>query len=138
MNTKAKKTLVTGVIGEDVHNVGLKIVEHALRSAGYEIVSLGVQVPQDEFVSAAKENKADAILISSLAGHAKVDSTGLKEKCDKAGLKDVRLYIGGQLLTWQEPWEETEKAFKEIGFDRAYPKNVDISQIIEDLKADLK
>jgi methanogenic corrinoid protein MtbC1 len=36
-----RETLVTGVIGEDVHIMGIRIVEHALRDAGFKIVSLG-------------------------------------------------------------------------------------------------
>jgi methylaspartate mutase sigma subunit len=134
----AEITLVTGVIGEDVHNVGLKIIEHALRKVGYNIVSLGVQVPQEEFVSAAQESAADAILISSLAGHAHVDCEGFRDKLSEAGLGNIRMYIGGQLTVVEEPWEDTEKAFKDIGFNRVYPKSVGIAQIIQDLDADLK
>jgi methylaspartate mutase sigma subunit len=136
--TNSKGTLVTGVIGEDVHIVGIKIVEHALRSAGYEIISLGAQVPQQEFADAAKENKAGAILVSSLGGHAQIDCQGLREKCNKAGLKNIRLYVGGQLIIGEQPWAQTEKEFKEMGFNRVYPKNVELSQVISDLAADLK
>ena len=67
-----KGTLVTGVIGEDVHIIGIRIVEHALRRAGFKIVALGAQVSQEEFVEAAIETNADAILISSLGGHANI------------------------------------------------------------------
>jgi methylaspartate mutase sigma subunit len=133
-----KGTLVTGVIGEDVHIVGIKIIEHALRSAGYEIISLGAQVPEDEFASAAKANKADAILVSSLGGHANIVAKGLREKCNKAGLKDIILYIGGMLIIGEQPWAQTEKEFKAMGYDRVFPKSVEISKIIEDLAADLK
>jgi methylaspartate mutase sigma subunit len=138
VSTNKQITLVTGVIGEDVHNVGLKIIEHALRKADYNIVSLGVQVPQEEFVSVAQESAADAILISSLAGHAHADCQGLRDKLAEAGLGNIRMYIGGQLTVVEEPWLETEKTFKKIGFDRVYPKNVGIAQIIKDLDADLK
>jgi len=140
MNTKesAKKTLVTGVIGEDVHIVGIKIIEHALRNVGYNIVSLGAQVPQQEFVDAARETAAAAILVSSLAGHANVVGKGLRDKCLEAGLENIRLYIGGQLIIGEQPWSETEKMFKEMGFDRVYPKDSDVNQIIKDIDSDLK
>jgi len=45
----SKGTLVTGVIGEDVHIMGIRIVEHALRGAGFRIVSLGAQVSQEQY-----------------------------------------------------------------------------------------
>jgi methylaspartate mutase sigma subunit len=133
-----KGKLVTGVIGEDVHIVGIRILEHALRNAGYDIVALGAQTPGDEFVKAAKDNNADAILVSSLSGHANVLVAGLKEECDKAGLKHVKLYLGGQLIIGEMEWPEVEKMYKGMGFDRVYPADVEISQVIADLEVDLK
>ncbi len=133
---RTKATLVTGVIGDDVHVTGIRILEHALRSAGFKVVSLGIQVSQEEFIKAAIETKADAILVSSLGGHAKMWSEGLRDKCIEAGLKDIRLYIGG-MLAIGETWEDTEKAFQKIGFDRAYPPFTMPAPIIADLEADL-
>ncbi len=133
---RAKATLVTGVIGDDVHITGIRILEHALRSAGFKVVSLGIQVSPEEFIKAAIETKANAILVSSLGGHAKMWSEGLRDKCIEAGLKDIRLYIGG-MLAIGETWEDTEKAFQKIGFDRAYPPFTMPAPIIKDLEADL-
>ena len=62
------KTLVLGVIGADVHAVGNKILDHAFTEAGYKVVNLGVMVSQDEFIKAAIETNADAIMVSSLYG----------------------------------------------------------------------
>ena len=134
----AKGTLVTGLIGEDVHIVGIRILEHALRNAGYKIVALGAQTPQEEFINAAKETNADAILVSSLSGHASVLVAGLKDKCIEAGMKHILLYLGGQLIIGEREWPEVEKMYKEMGFDRVYPPDVDIAQVIKDLEADLK
>ena len=63
-----KKTLILGVIGSDVHAVGNKILYHAFTEAGFEVVNLGVMVSQEEFIAAAVETKADAIVIGSLYG----------------------------------------------------------------------
>ena len=135
--TGIKGTVVTGVIGEDVHIIGIRIVEHALRNAGYKIVSLGAQASHEEFVEAATETKADALLISSLCGHASILVSGLREKCDEAGL-DVLLYLGGQLVIGESKWEDVEKMFKDMGVDRVYPPDVQLSKVIEDLEADCK
>ena len=133
-----KKTLVTGVIGEDVHIVGIRILEHALRNAGYEIVALGAQTPAEDFIKAAQEAAADAILISSLSGHANVLVTGFRDKCNEAGMKDIIIYLGGQLIIGEMEWVEVEKMYKEMGFNRVYQSDVDVSQVIKDLEADLK
>ena len=118
---KVKGTVVTGVIGEDVHIIGIRVLEHALQEAGFKVVSLGIHTSQEDFINAAKETKADALFVSSLAGHARVMASGLKDKCIEAGLKDVRLYIGGMLAVDEPKWEDTQKTFKEMGFDRVYP-----------------
>ena len=36
-----KKKLVIGVIGADVHAVGISILEHAFTGAGFEVINLG-------------------------------------------------------------------------------------------------
>ena len=134
---KVKGTLITGVIGEDVHIIGIRVIEQALRRAGFKVVSLGIHTSQEDFVNAAKETKADAILVSSLAGHARVMAEGLKDKCMEAGLRDVRLYIGGMLAVDEPKWEDTQNTFKEMGFDRVYPPTTLPGRLIADLEADL-
>jgi methylaspartate mutase sigma subunit len=133
-----KGTLVTGVIGDDVHVIGIRILEHALRDAGFKVVSLGGQVSQEEFINAAIETKADAILVSSLSGHAKLFASGLRAKCVEAGLTDILLYLGGQLLTHDLSWQDVAKMYQEAGFRRVYPSNVKLSQVIADLESDLE
>ena len=134
---KVKGTVVTGVIGEDVHITGIRILEHALEAAGFKVASLGIHASQEEFVNAAKETNADAILVSSLAGHARAMASGLKEKCIEAGLKGVRLYIGGFLSVDEPKWEDTERTFKDLGFDRVYSPSTLPGKVIADLAADL-
>ena len=136
-NEKMKGTLITGVIGEDVHVVGIRILEHAMRDAGYKVVSLGVQISQEEFVNAALETNADAILVSSLSGHAKILIPGLRDKCEKAGLKNIVIYLGGSLVIGKTDWKDVQKFFTELGINRIYSPETLPSQVIKDLEADL-
>jgi methylaspartate mutase sigma subunit len=135
---KLKGTVITGVVGEDVHIVGITVLGHALRKAGFNVVALGAQVPQEDFIGAAIETKADAILVSSLGGHAKELVQEFKDKCFEAGLGDIRLYIGGHLVIGETRWEDVEKLFKRLGFNRVYPPGVSMKQVVEDLESDLK
>jgi methanogenic corrinoid protein MtbC1 len=57
-----KGILITGVIGEDVHIIGIRILEHALRDAGFRIISLGAQVSQEQFIEAAIETNGDVMV----------------------------------------------------------------------------
>lgn len=132
-----RKTIVTGVIGSDCHVVGNFVLRYALERAGFKVVGLGACVPQEEFIDAAIETNATAILVSSIYGHAPLDCKGLREKCIEAGLKDILLYVGGLLSTTIDDWGDTEKKFKEMGFDRVYPPQTLPATAVADLKKDL-
>lgn len=132
-----KKTIVLGVIGADCHAVGNKILEHAFTEAGFNVINIGVLSPQEDFINAAIETNAEAILVSSLYGHGEIDCRGLREKCDEAGLKGILLYVGGNLVVGKQDWASVEKRFKDMGFDRVYPPGTSPETSIKDLKHDL-
>ena len=115
-----KKVLVMGVIGADVHAVGNRILYQAFTEAGFDVINLGVMVSQEEYIAAAIEAKADAIVVSSLYGQGELDCRGLRDKCNEAGLKDILLYVGGNIVVGKQPFDEVEKRFKAMGFDRVF------------------
>ena len=135
-----KKKLVIGVIGADVHAVGVSILQHAFEEAGFEVVNLGVMVSQEEYIAAAIETNADAILVSSLYGHGELDCRGLRDKCDESGLKDILLYVGGNIVVGKQPFDEVEKRFKAMGFDRVFgpgtAPETTVAALYEDLKVE--
>lgn len=131
------KTLVLGVIGADVHAVGNKILETAFAQAGFKLVNLGVMVSQEEFIQAAIETAADAILVSSLYGHGELDCLGLREKCSEAGLDAIPLYIGGNLVVGKAPFAEVEEKFRKLGFTRIYSSDTPLATAIAEIKGDL-
>ena len=119
-----KKTLILGVIGKDCHAVGNVILYHAFTDAGFNVVNLGVMVPQEEFINAAIEANADAIVVSSLYGQGELDCQGMRQKCDEAGLKGIPLLVGGNIVIGKQEFKDVEYRFtKEMGFDRAFPPN---------------
>jgi methylaspartate mutase sigma subunit len=130
--------MVLGVIGADVHAVGNQILNYAFTEAGFHVVNLGVMVSQEEFIEAAIESAADAILVSSLYGHGELDCQGFREKCDEAGLKGILLYVGGNIVVGKQPFEEVEKRFKEMGFDRVFGPGTPPEVTIEALRKDLE
>ena len=132
-----KKVLVIGVIGADVHAVGNKILHVAFTEAGFDVVNLGVMVSQEEYIAAAIESNADAIVVSSLYGQGELDCRGLREKCDEAGLKGILLYVGGNIVIGKQDFNEVEKRFKEMGFDRAFGPGTAPETTIAALKEDL-
>jgi len=132
-----KINVVIGVIGADVHAVGNRIIDYAFTQAGFNVINLGVMVSQKEFMDAAIETNAKAIIVSSLYGHGELDCRGMGDMLKEAGLEDVLLYIGGNLVVGKSDFNEVEQLFESMGFNRVYPPGADINQGIEDLKHDL-
>ncbi|AFV12222.1 methylaspartate mutase subunit S [Thermacetogenium phaeum DSM 12270] len=132
-----KDTVVLGVIGADVHAVGNRILEMSLRQAGFKVVNLGVMVSQEEFINAAIESDAAAILVSSLYGHGELDCRGLRDKCRESGIGEILLYVGGNLVVGKRTFAEVERLFRDMGFDRVYPPGTLPEVAIADLKRDL-
>ncbi len=135
---KRTPTVITGTVGMDAHVIGTKVLSRALREAGFKVVELGMQVSPEEFISVAQETRADAILMSSLYGMAELDLKDFNQKRMEAGLGDVLMYIGGNLVIGRYDPKEIEPKFKALGFDRVYPPGTEPEIGIEDLKKDLK
>ena len=104
-----KKVLVIGVIGADVHAVGNKILYHAFTEAGFDVVNLGVMVSQEEY-------------------------RGMREKCDEAGLLGIPLVVGGNIVVGKQKFEDVEKRFHAMGFDRAFPPGTPPETTIDALR----
>ena len=124
------KTIVLGVIGSDCHAVGNKILDYSLTDAGFNVVNIGVLSPQEDFINAAIETNAGAILVSSLYGQGEIDCRGMREKCDEAGLEGIRLYVGGNIVVGKQNWNDVYKRFKDMGFDRVYPPGTSVETAI--------
>ena len=132
-----KNTLILGVIGADCHAVGNKILDYAFTEAGFEVVNIGVLSSQEDFINAAIETNASAMIVSSLYGHGEIDCRGLRDKCEEAGLNDILLYAGGNLVIGKQDWTIVEKRFLDMGFNRVYAPGtvpqVDIDHLRQDL-----
>ena len=132
------KTLVTGVIGSDTHIVGNRILSMSLEKAGYKVVELGALTPAEDFVKAAVETSADAVLVSSLYGQGELDCRGFREMFVEAGMSDMLIYVGGNLVVGKQSWPEVEKRFLDMGFDRAFPPGTRPEDVVEYLERDFK
>lgn len=134
------KAVVIGTIGKDAHMIGGWVLTQAFRDAGYKVAFLGAVVPQEEFINAAIEIDADAILCSSLYGMGIIDCEGMRDKCIEAGLDDIILYAGGQVaapLDLVNKWPEIEERFAKMGFNRVFPNTVMADETVAILNKDL-
>ncbi|MCL1948338.1 MAG: methylaspartate mutase subunit S [Turicibacter sp.] len=129
--------LILGVIGSDVHAVGNKILYHVFTENGFLVTNLGVMVSQEEFIEAAIEAAADAIIVSSLYGHGELDCRGFRDKCQEAGLDGILLYVGGNIVVGKQSFDEVKRRFMAMGFDRVFPPGTSPEEAVVCLREDL-
>jgi methylaspartate mutase sigma subunit len=130
--------IVLGVIGADCHAVANKILEMVFREAGFRVENIGVMSSQEEFVAAAIETAAQAILVSSLYGHGEMDCRGLRQRCVEAGIGDIIIYVGGNLVVGKSDFGPVEQTFLDMGFDRVFPPGALPENGVAALKGDLR
>jgi len=59
-------TIVLATVKGDVHDIGKNLVDIILSNNGYKVVNLGIKIPSDQIIAAAKQHNADAIGLSGL------------------------------------------------------------------------
>jgi methanogenic corrinoid protein MtbC1 len=58
--------VLLGTIAGDIHDIGKNLFRDLLECHGFTVLDLGVDVPPEEFVRAAKEFKPDLVAVSAL------------------------------------------------------------------------
>jgi len=91
---KAKGTIVMATVKGDVHDIGKNIVGVVLQCNGYEVVDLGVMVPWQTILEAAREHKADMIGLSGLITPSLDEMVTVAEEMQRAEMS-MPLLIGG-------------------------------------------
>ena len=64
--TQAKGKIIIATVKGDVHDIGKNIVSVVLQCNNFEVVNLGVMVPAQQILQAAREHNADIIGLSGL------------------------------------------------------------------------
>jgi len=81
--------------GLDGHDRGIKVLASAYRDAGMEVIYLGLRQTPEMIVSAALQEDADVIALSSLNNTHMTIFTKVMELIKDKGLNDVLLTGGG-------------------------------------------
>ncbi len=93
----SKGKIVIATVKGDVHDIGKNIVGVVLGCNGYEVVDLGVMVPCDKILHAAKEHGAQAIGLSGLITPSLEEMAHVADEMQRQGwaASGVPLLIGG-------------------------------------------
>ena len=81
--------------GLDGHDRGIKVLAAAYRDAGMEVIYLGLRQTPEMIVSAAQQEDADAIALSSLNNAHNTIFRNVLNLMQEKGLDDVLLVGGG-------------------------------------------
>ncbi len=112
------ESIVVGTVQGDVHDIGKNIFITLLKSAGYNAVDLGVDIPPEKFVEKVKETGAKIVAYSGLLTVALESMNATTEALKAAGLREnVKIIIGG--LPVDELWmkEAGADAFTDNAFE---------------------
>lgn len=93
-----KATIVIGTVKGDVHDIGKNMVVVMLKNHGYEVIDLGKNVSQEEFLQALRDNNGQFLALSALM------TTTMQEiprtiDYVKAQLPQVKVIVGGAVVT---------------------------------------
>ena len=87
-------TIVMATVKGDVHDIGKNIVGVVLQCNNYEVIDLGVMVPAQRILDAAREHDADIIGLSGLITPSLDEMVGFAAELQRLGLS-TPLLLGG-------------------------------------------
>ncbi len=93
-NTVSKGTIVIATVKGDVHDIGKNIVGVVLRCNNYDVIDLGVMVPVQQILDAAREHNADVVGLSGLITPSLDEMVHVAKEMEREGFV-VPLLIGG-------------------------------------------
>lgn len=91
---KAAAKILLATVKGDVHDIGKNIVGVVLACNSYEVVDLGVMVPADKILEAAKREKVDVIGLSGLITPSLDEMVHVAKEMEREKM-DLPLLIGG-------------------------------------------
>ena len=93
---KPRATMVMGTVRGDLHDIGKNIVTLILSTRGIEVIDLGVDVHEEQFVNAVREHKPEILGMSCLMTTTMVVMKDVINALSEAGLRNsVKVVVGG-------------------------------------------
>ncbi|MDP6755416.1 MAG: cobalamin B12-binding domain-containing protein [Candidatus Marinimicrobia bacterium] len=113
--------------GLDGHDVGVKVLAHAIKNAGFEVAYTGLRKSIEDIVNMAKNIEADVIGLSILSGTHLILCERMEEIMKENGL-NIPWLVGGNI-----PHGDVE-ALLELGATAAFPTGTTVEEVVTYLK----
>ncbi len=131
MEGKSIKVLIAKP-GLDGHDRGAKVVAHALKDAGMEVVYTGLHKTVDEIIRIALQEDVDVIGLSIMSGAHLPITEKLVKLARKEGMDDTLIAVGGVIPSRDVP------KLKALGAQGVFPGGTPFAEIIRFLNENVK
>ena len=92
--------IVIGTIHGDIHTVGKDVAVPVFEAAGFDVIDLGVAVPDETFVEAVQTHQPDIVGLGTYMTATFMHTRETVEKLRQAGLRErVKVICGGPSVT---------------------------------------
>jgi len=118
--------------GLDGHDRGAKVIAHALRDAGMEVIYTGLRQSPDQIAEAALQEDVDVVGLSSLSGAHMHLFPRVVEKLRERGLSDVIVIAGGIVPP------EDMAALAKAGVRKVFTPGTPTSEVVEFIRQEVK
>jgi methylmalonyl-CoA mutase C-terminal domain/subunit len=128
MNTKKIRVIVAKP-GLDGHDRGAKVVAHALKDAGMEVIYTGLHQTVEGIVNQAIQEDVDVIGLSIMSGAHIPICTKLMDLIRQKGVEDKMVVVGGVIPNRDIP------ALEKIGVKGIFPGGVKFEEITSSIES---
>ncbi len=92
--------VVLATVKGDLHDIGKNLVKMMLVGAGFEVIDLGIDVPDAKIVEAVREHKPNIVALSALLTTTMAAQGDVINALKEAGLREsVKVMVGGAPVT---------------------------------------
>ena len=111
--------------GLDGHDRGAKVVVHALKNAGFEVIYTGLHQTAEQIAAAALQEDVNIIGLSILSGAHIPLTKNLFEELEKNQMTDVMVMVGGNIP------KKDHQILLELGVNKIFPTGTHFNEIVE-------
>ncbi len=131
MSDRRIKVLL-GKPGLDGHDVGAKVVVHALMDAGFDVVYTGLHQTPEAIVAAAVDAKADVVGLSILSGSHMPLCRRIRDLMQERGMHDKLLVVGGNIP------EDDRMVLRQLGYRGVFPTGSRTGDIVSFIRENVR
>lgn len=110
--------------GLDGHDVGVKVLAHALKEAGFDVVYTGLRKSVEEILDMAEQQQVDIIGLSILSGTHLIIAENFRNCMKERGIL-IPWVVGGNI-----PARDVD-ALMNLGPDKVFPTGTQLKEVVE-------